>query len=94
MTQRSDITVIRDTESLAAFCDAAREHDFVCIDTEFMRETTFFSILCLIQIATPDDEVVVDPMAEGIDMSSFVDLLMDDQVVKVMHAARQDRRNG
>jgi ribonuclease D len=90
MTKRSDITVIRDTESLAAFCDAAREHDFVCIDTEFMRETTFFSILCLIQIATPNDEVVVDPMAEGIDMSSFVDLLMDDQVVKVMHAARQD----
>ncbi|GLQ25073.1 ribonuclease D [Algimonas ampicilliniresistens] len=55
-----------------------------------MRETTFYSILCLIQLATPDNEVIVDPMAENIDMSPFVDLLMDDTVVKVMHAARQD----
>lgn len=62
----------------------------MCVDTEFMRETTFFSILCLIQLATPDDEVIVDPMADGIDLSPFVDLLMNDQVVKVLHAARQD----
>lgn len=86
----SHITVIRDTDALQEFCDAAREHDFVCVDTEFMRETTFFSILCLIQLATPDDEVIVDPLADGVDLAPFVDLLMDDQVVKVMHAARQD----
>jgi len=55
-----------------------------------MRETTFYSILCLIQLATPDDEVIVDPMAENINMSPFVDLLLDDTIVKVMHAARQD----
>lgn len=55
-----------------------------------MRESTFFSILCLIQIATPDDEVIVDPMADGIDLAPFVDLLMDDTLVKVLHAARQD----
>ncbi|MEM7729887.1 MAG: ribonuclease D [Pseudomonadota bacterium] len=84
------MTVIRDTEALAAFCDAAAAHDFVCVDTEFMRETTFYSILCLIQLATPEDEVIVDPLADGIDLSPFVDLLMDDQLVKVMHAARQD----
>ena len=66
------------------------EHDFVCVDTEFMRESTFYSILCLIQIATPDEAVIVDPMADDIDLSAFVDLLMDDQIVKVMHAARQD----
>ena len=72
------------------FCDAAFEHDFVCVDTEFMRESTFYSILCLIQIATPDDEVIVDPLADGIDLAPFVELLMDDQLVKVMHAARQD----
>ncbi|WP_284392508.1 ribonuclease D [Algimonas ampicilliniresistens] len=84
------MTVIRDTDALALFCEDAREHDFVCVDTEFMRETTFYSILCLIQLATPDNEVIVDPMAENIDMSPFVDLLMDDTVVKVMHAARQD----
>ncbi|MGB6229135.1 MAG: ribonuclease D [Litorimonas sp.] len=82
--------VITDTEALAAFCDAAREHDFVCVDTEFMRETTFFSILCLIQLATPDDEVIVDPLADGIDLAPFAELLMDDQLVKVLHAARQD----
>ena len=55
-----------------------------------MRESTFYSILCLIQIATPDDEVIVDPMADGIDLDCFVELLMDEQLVKVMHAARQD----
>lgn len=90
MTKREDITVIRDTDALADFCEAARTHDFVCLDTEFMRETTFFSILCLIQMATPDDEVIVDPMADDIDLVPFVELLLDDQVVKVMHAARQD----
>lgn len=55
-----------------------------------MRESTFYSILCLIQLATPDDAVIVDPMADGIDLEPFVELLMDDQMVKVLHAARQD----
>ena len=85
-----DITVIRDTDALEDFCEAALEHDFICVDTEFMRESTFYSILCLIQIATPDAEVIVDPLADDIDLSPFVDLLMDAQLVKVMHAARQD----
>lgn len=62
----------------------------MCVDTEFMRETTFYSILCLIQLATPDDEVIVDPLADDIDLAPFVDLLLDNQIVKVMHAARQD----
>ena len=90
MSKQKDITVIRDTAGLEAFCNAARDHDFVCVDTEFMRETTFFSILCLIQLATPDDEVIVDPLADDIDLSPFINLLLDDQVVKVLHAARQD----
>ena len=55
-----------------------------------MRESTFYSILCLIQIATLDDEAIIDPMADGMDLSPFIDLLMDDGLVKVMHAARQD----
>ena len=55
-----------------------------------MREKTFFSILCLIQVAHEDDAVIIDPMADGIDLDAFCDLLMDDQIVKVMHAARQD----
>ncbi len=82
--------IIRDTEGLRDYCDAARAHDFVCIDTEFMREKTFYSILCLVQMATPDDECILDPLAEGIDLSPLVELLMDDSVTKVMHAARQD----
>lgn len=82
--------IIRDTDALRDYCDAAREHDFVCIDTEFMREKTFYSILCLVQMATPDDECILDPMADGIDLSPLVELLMDESVTKVMHAARQD----
>jgi ribonuclease D len=84
------VLIIRDTEGLRDYCDAARAHDFVCIDTEFMREKTFYSILCLVQMATPDDECILDPLAEGIDLSPLVELLMDDSVTKVMHAARQD----
>lgn len=90
MSKRDNITVIRDTDALEAFCISARDHDFVCVDTEFMRETTFYSILCLIQLATPDSEVIVDPLADDIDLAPFVDLLLDNQVVKVLHAARQD----
>jgi ribonuclease D len=86
----SDITVIRDTDSLEAFCERASAHDFICVDTEFMRESTFYSILCLIQISTLDDEAIIDPLADDIDLSPFIDLLLDKHLVKVMHAARQD----
>ncbi len=84
------MNIIRDTESLQAFCDAARTHDFVCIDTEFMRESTFYSILCLVQMATTEDEAIVDPLAEGIDLTPLKALLMDQSITKVLHAARQD----
>ena len=55
-----------------------------------MREKTFYSILCLIQVATPDDETIIDPMAKDMDLSPFLDLMMDKNIVKVLHAARQD----
>lgn len=55
-----------------------------------MRESTFYSILCLIQAATDDDEVIIDPLAEGLDLSPFNALLMDEKIIKVFHAARQD----
>ncbi|WP_427449987.1 ribonuclease D [Litorimonas sp. WD9-15] len=84
------MNIIRDTDGLKAYCDAAREHDFVCIDTEFMRETTFFSILCLVQVATVEEEAIIDPLAEGIDLTPLKELLMDASITKVMHAARQD----
>ena len=62
----------------------------MAVDTEFMRETTFWPILCLIQMATPDVEVIVDPLAPGLDLAPFYALMMDEAVVKVFHAARQD----
>ena len=82
--------IIRDTEGLRAYCDAARAQDFVCIDTEFMRESTFFSILCLVQVATTEDEAIIDPLAKDIDLAPLKDLLLDESITKVLHAARQD----
>jgi ribonuclease D len=84
------MNIIRDTDGLRAFCDAARTQAFVCIDTEFMRESTFYSILCLVQMATSEDEAIVDPLAEGIDLTPLKELLMDQNITKVLHAARQD----
>ena len=84
------MNIIRDTDSLRAYCHAARKQDFVCIDTEFMRESTFFSILCLVQVATAEEDAIIDPLSEGIDLSPLKELLMDKSIVKVLHAARQD----
>jgi len=84
------MNIIRDTDALRAYCDAARKHDFVCIDTEFMRESTFFSILCLVQVATVEEDAIIDPLADGIDLTPLKELLMDKSITKVLHAARQD----
>ena len=64
--------------------------DFVTVDTEFIRETTFWPELCLIQLASPDTTALVDPLAPGIDLSPFFRLMADETTVKVFHAARQD----
>lgn len=82
--------MITTTDALAQFCADAKSHDTLFIDTEFMREKTFFSILCLIQVATPDDEAIVDPLAEDIDLAPLTNILMDKSITKVLHAARQD----
>jgi len=82
--------VITDTKTLETYCDRAVNADFLCVDTEFMRESTFYSQLCLIQVATSDEEWIIDPLAEGIDLEPFLDLLADDRLLKVMHSARQD----
>ena len=82
--------IITDTATLADACAGFAEHAYVTVDTEFLRETTFWPILCLIQIAGPEDECIVDPMAEGIDLGPFFDLMADESIVKVFHAARQD----
>ncbi|PHS77625.1 MAG: ribonuclease D [Robiginitomaculum sp.] len=82
--------IITTTDSLAKFCKKAKSAPFIALDTEFMRERTFYSQLCLIQMATPDDEAILDPLAKGIDLSPFLALLADKKLEKVMHAARQD----
>ena len=82
--------VITSTSELIEFCDGAKDKEFLCVDTEFMRESTFYSQLCLIQAATSECEVIIDPLAEGMDLSPFLTLLMNEKITKVMHAARQD----
>lgn len=82
--------VITKTEDLAAACQRLAAHDFVTVDTEFLRETTFWPKLCVIQMAGPDLAVIVDALAEGLDLNPFFELMSNDSVTKVFHAARQD----
>ncbi|MBB4659832.1 ribonuclease D [Parvularcula dongshanensis] len=82
--------VISDTQSLRDLCARLATHDFVTVDTEFMREKTYYAKLCLIQAASTDEAAIIDPLAEGIDLSPFLDLLADESTLKVFHAARQD----
>jgi ribonuclease D len=83
-------TVITDTEALAAFCARLSAATFVTVDTEFMRESTFWAQLCLVQMAGPDEAAIIDPLATGIDLTPFYRLMADERVLKVFHAARQD----
>nr|WP_302795508.1 ribonuclease D [Shinella daejeonensis] len=82
--------IIETTEALAAACQTLARSDFLTIDTEFLRETTFWPELCLIQLAGPETELIVDPLAPGIDLAPFFELMADPAVLKVFHAARQD----
>lgn len=84
------MNLISTTEELASACSRLATHPFVTVDTEFLRETTYYPKLCLIQIASPDEAVMVDPLAEGLDLAPFMALMTDQNVVKVFHAARQD----
>ena len=82
------------TDELAAFCADAQGAAYVTVDTEFLRERTYYSKLCLIQLALPgktdDNAVLVDPLANGLSLDPLLDLFRDESVVKVFHAARQD----
>jgi ribonuclease D len=81
---------ITTTEKLADACTRMAGHPFVTVDTEFLRESTYYPRLCVAQMATLDEAVVVDALADGIDLASFFALMADENVVKVFHAARQD----
>ncbi len=84
------MSLITTTEALAAACHRLALHPFVTVDTEFMRESTYYPKLCLIQLASRDECVLVDPLAAGIDLSAFLALMRDEKVMKVFHSGRQD----
>lgn len=88
------ITIITTTADLAEFCSRAAKAPFVTVDTEFLRERTYYSKLCLVQLAFPGDgetdAVLVDPLSEDLSLDPLLELFRDTSVVKVFHAARQD----
>jgi ribonuclease D len=84
------MTTITTTAALAEFCNELKGQPFIAVDTEFMRETTYWPKLCLIQVASPDSEACIDPLADGLDLEPLLELLRDTSILKVFHAARQD----
>jgi ribonuclease D len=82
--------LITTTTDLAAACARLARHHVITVDTEFLRETTYYPLLCVVQMASPEEAVVVDALAEGIDLKPFFELMADEKVLKVFHAARQD----
>ncbi len=84
------MNLITKTEDLRVFCDAVLRQSFVAVDTEFLRESTYWPKLCLIQAAAHGVEAVIDPQAEGLDLHPFLEVMSAPHVLKVFHAARQD----
>ena len=84
------MTPITTNDALVEFCARLAKAPFIAVDTEFMRETTYWPKLCLIQAASATDEAIIDPLADGLDLEPFLDLLRDPDIIKVFHAARQD----
>src|SRR5258707_13040416 len=84
------MTVITESEALASFCARQAGASFVAVDTEFMRERTYWPILCLVQIAGPEEAVAIDALAPGIDLTPLLELMAERTILKVFHAARQD----
>src|SRR5271170_7957402 len=82
--------LITTTSELAAVCGRLAQHPVITVDTEFLRETTYYPLLCVVQMASPDEAVVVDALAPDIDLTPFFSLMADEKVMKVFHAARQD----
>ncbi len=82
--------LITTTSELAAACARLTRHPVITVDTEFLRETTYYPLLCVVQMASPEEAVVIDALAEGIDLKPFFDLMSNEKVLKVFHAARQD----
>ena len=84
------MTLISTTKDLTAVCRRLAAHPFVTVDTEFLRETTFWPRLCVVQLASEEEAVAIDAMAEGLDLAPVFELMADERLTKVFHAARQD----
>ena len=84
------MTLLTTTDALAAFCQAHATTEFVTVDTEFMRERTYWPKLCLVQLGGPTETVAVDPLAKDISLAPLLELMVNPRVIKVFHAARQD----
>ncbi|MFC0243083.1 ribonuclease D [Rhodopseudomonas telluris] len=82
--------LISTTEQLASACARLAAFPVITVDTEFLRETTYYPLLCVVQMASADEAVVVDTLAPGLDLTPFFDLMSNENVLKVFHAARQD----
>lgn len=82
--------LITTTADLAAACSRLAKHPVITVDTEFLRETTYYPLLCVVQMASPEEAIVIDTLAAGIDLKPFFELMGNERVLKVFHAARQD----
>jgi ribonuclease D len=82
--------LIATTQDLAEACDRLGRHRYITVDTEFLRETTYYPLLCVAQVASADEAIVIDALAEELDLEPFYQLMADERVLKVFHAARQD----
>ena len=85
-----NVSPITNSADLASFCEVQRTSSYIAIDTEFVRESTYYPQLCLVQIAGDKEAGAIDTVAPGLDLGPLYDLLADTSVLKVFHAARQD----
>src|SRR5258708_39502517 len=85
-----DMEPITTTEALAAACARLSKHPFVTVDTEFLRESTYYPLLCIAQMASTDEAVVVDALAKGIDLTPFYKLMADERVLTAFYTARPE----
>jgi ribonuclease D len=84
------MSLITDSAALAQFCERQKGADYIAVDTEFMRERTYWPILCVVQVAGPEDAAAIDALAPGIDLGPLLALMADTAILKLFHAARQD----
>jgi ribonuclease D len=82
--------LITTTRDLAEACGRLARHRYITVDTEFLRETTYYPLLCVAQLASTEEAIVVDALADGLDLQPFYDLMANERVLKIFHAARQD----